>query len=145
LEKTVNPMPCPLCDAQQETYRIIAEDDHVYALLNRAPLTEGHTLVIPRRHVQANELTDEERISILRMIHRVGELLNALNPSMPAQAYYCDPTLMSIPDHVHYHVFGYHQSIRKILNGYDSQIPLQSVLPPEELTQIAQKIKSIKK
>jgi superfamily II DNA or RNA helicase/diadenosine tetraphosphate (Ap4A) HIT family hydrolase/HKD family nuclease len=66
---------CPFCDVP--LHRIIASNSLAYAIRDRFPVTTGHTLVIPRRHVAdyfglhsneylaCNELLGEIRESIL--------------------------------------------------------------------------------
>jgi hypothetical protein len=41
---------CPFCAAQREA-RVAAESGSVVALTDGYPVTEGHMLVIPKRHV----------------------------------------------------------------------------------------------
>lgn len=41
--------PCPFCTLPRE--RILVETDAAIAFFDGYPVTEGHTLIIPRRHV----------------------------------------------------------------------------------------------
>jgi diadenosine tetraphosphate (Ap4A) HIT family hydrolase len=41
--------PCPFC--QLEPHRIVAEDELVVAYRDGFPVSLGHTVIIPRRHV----------------------------------------------------------------------------------------------
>ncbi len=51
---------CIFCDI--ETSRIVAENDLAYAIYDGYPVTELHTLIIPKRHAETYfELTKEER------------------------------------------------------------------------------------
>lgn len=44
---------CLFCDLQiNDRRRIISENDLAYAIRDGFPVTEGHTLFIPKRHVQ---------------------------------------------------------------------------------------------
>jgi histidine triad (HIT) family protein len=50
----------------------VYEDDHVLAFLDVGPLSEGHTLVIPKESKsQLHELTDESAAAIGRVLPRI--------------------------------------------------------------------------
>lgn len=45
-------MSCPLCSARiAEQYRVVCENAHVFVLVNREPVKDGHVLTLPVRHV----------------------------------------------------------------------------------------------
>jgi ATP adenylyltransferase len=55
--------PCPFCEISAE--RIIVEDDVCYAVPDRYPVSPGHTLIIPRRHVASfRDMTSDEWNSV---------------------------------------------------------------------------------
>lgn len=61
--------PCIFCGIEKE--RIIGENEFALLFFDRFPVTEGHSLIIPKRHVKDYfELTDEE-------ISAVNELISA--------------------------------------------------------------------
>ncbi|HPQ81734.1 MAG TPA: HIT family protein [bacterium] len=68
-------MPCPFCNIQPE--RIVASDELVFCILDRYPVTEGHALVMPRRHV-ANffDLTAQEGLALAGMIKKAKAFLD---------------------------------------------------------------------
>jgi len=54
---------CPFCCL--ETNRIRLESEFAVAFLDGFPVTQGHTLVIPKRHVASLfDLPDEERAAV---------------------------------------------------------------------------------
>ena len=58
---------CPFCDPPEN--RIIYEDDGAVALWDGFPVSPGHSLIVPRRHVATwFEATQEEQIAVLRGI-----------------------------------------------------------------------------
>ena len=61
-------MECPFClDLKDE--RIILANDYSYAILDKFPVTKGHTLVIPKRHFQDYfEITEKELIAINNLL-----------------------------------------------------------------------------
>jgi histidine triad (HIT) family protein len=71
---------CAFCEivAGRAPAHIIEEDDLALALLDINPFTEGHCLVVSKRHVQWwHELTDEEIGSVFRMAKRVADRLGS--------------------------------------------------------------------
>lgn len=57
---------------------VVAADDHTVAFLDINPVVDGHTLVVPRRHVRdLFELDDEEAGPLLRAARVVAERLSA--------------------------------------------------------------------
>ena len=58
---------CIFCNL--ETSRIEKENQFALSFKDLYPVTEGHTLVIPKRHVQSFfDLTEEERSSVLDLL-----------------------------------------------------------------------------
>jgi diadenosine tetraphosphate (Ap4A) HIT family hydrolase len=64
---------CPFCDPP----KVLFENSLAVAIPDKYPVREGHTLVIPRRHVSSFfELTDEEALACYDLIKRVRESLD---------------------------------------------------------------------
>ncbi len=96
---------CPFCDPaiQSSTY---AETDRFRAIYNLAPLVDGHSLVIPQRHVTCLEdLSAKELVEMLGLVQRVARLL--------LEAYCCDGYDLSLQQgasagqtvaHLHLHI-----------------------------------------
>lgn len=65
---------CPFCNLPQE--RVILETETTLAFLDGYPITEGHALVIPKRHVESLfELPPEELAALWEQVAAVRELL----------------------------------------------------------------------
>ncbi|AGB17114.1 HIT family hydrolase, diadenosine tetraphosphate hydrolase [Halovivax ruber XH-70] len=66
---------CPFCAiaAGQEPAHRVLEDDETVAFLDHAPMTTGHTLVIPKTHVPTLSVADPETVSrAFQTARRVG-------------------------------------------------------------------------
>jgi len=65
---------CPFC--KLEDSRIFAASDCAVAIKDGFPVTPGHTLVIPRRHVHSiYHLTDDEQAELWVLVGRVRQML----------------------------------------------------------------------
>ena len=61
-----------ILDGQIPCHRVY-EDEHVLAFLDIGPLSNGHTLVIPKeRKAQLHELSDEQSAAIGRVLPRIA-------------------------------------------------------------------------
>lgn len=71
---------CPFCTIPPE--RVVAQDDQTVTLRDRYPVSEGHTLVVPKRHVASwFELDDAEQSALLRAVRSAQtELDEELHP-----------------------------------------------------------------
>ncbi len=72
---------CAFCKivAGRAPAHVVDEDDLALALLDINPFTEGHCLVIAKRHVPWwHELTDEETASIFLMAKHVAQRLGTV-------------------------------------------------------------------
>jgi diadenosine tetraphosphate (Ap4A) HIT family hydrolase len=62
--------PCPFCSLQSA--QIVAEHPLALAFRDRSPLSKGHSLVIPRRHVVSFfDCTAEERAAMLVLLDEI--------------------------------------------------------------------------
>ena len=73
--------PCPFCHLPAE--RILAADGPCLAFRDGFPVSAGHTLVIPRRHVPSfRELTPEEWAAAHRLAKKLADDLQAADPTI---------------------------------------------------------------
>ena len=72
---------CEIAAGRQPSYRVL-EDEHTVAFLNIRPAAPGHTLVVPRAHVEDLwQIPEAVHAQVAAMVHRVARLLNtALTP-----------------------------------------------------------------
>jgi ATP adenylyltransferase len=103
---------CPFCvlpdrNADRES-RIVARSDHTFVLLNNAPYSPGHVMVIPGRHTgEWGDLSDAELLDHART--KVATI-EALEAGMDAEGVNAGENLGgaaaggSIDDHLHTHL-----------------------------------------
>jgi diadenosine tetraphosphate (Ap4A) HIT family hydrolase len=69
----LNP-PCPFCALPAE--RFVRESEHAVVIRDGYPVSPGHTLVIPKRHVASFfEVTDAERADLMSLLVAVRDHL----------------------------------------------------------------------
>ena len=75
---------CLFCDVQTiDRERIIAENSLVFAIRDGFPVTEGHTLFIPKRHtLDYFSLTEEEVLAINQLMDSHRQLLQKEDPTI---------------------------------------------------------------
>ena len=71
---------CPFCAL--DAARIYAENDVAVAIPDAFPIAEGHTLVIPKRHVASIfDLSEDEQAAVSRLVAQVrAKLMADLTP-----------------------------------------------------------------
>ncbi len=88
---------CVFCDLREKF--IISEDSGVVLTVNLAPYTDGHTLIIPRRHIErVDEMTDEEylaqrRLAIPANFTTEPSICDLANPGNPG--WYCSSCIIN--------------------------------------------------
>ena len=94
-----------ILDGEIPCHRIY-EDEHVLAFLDVGPLSEGHTLVIPKeRKAQLHELSDDQAAAIGRVLPRIAR---AVMKATGASAYNVlqnnGASAHQAVFHVHFHI-----------------------------------------
>jgi diadenosine tetraphosphate (Ap4A) HIT family hydrolase len=65
---------CPFCTLPAS--RIITENEHAIVILDGYPVSPGHSLVIPKRHVESYfETTESERVAVLALLDKARSLV----------------------------------------------------------------------
>ena len=71
---------CPFCAIPAGD--VLDENEHALAVRDRSPVSEGHTLIITKRHVDDYfKLSTEEKYETLSLLERMKKVIDAeLNP-----------------------------------------------------------------
>jgi diadenosine tetraphosphate (Ap4A) HIT family hydrolase len=65
---------CPFCNLDRS--KLIVESEVAFALLDAFPVTEGHTLIVPRRHVTSIfQLSPQDLAALWAMVGEVRQRL----------------------------------------------------------------------
>jgi len=81
---TVNSQ-CPFCSKKVIEYQKYLETDKIYCLYNYRPLIKGHTLFVPKRHVQRLEELDESELK--EIFEAIKKTDNAMKKILNVQSY----------------------------------------------------------
>ena len=71
LKNNASDSACPFCEiaAEADHERIIAQNDLAFVIRDGYPVSQGHTLIIPKRHVGSFfEVTEQERQALLHLL-----------------------------------------------------------------------------
>lgn len=67
---------CPFCRLEKSDRRIIAETERFLAVEDNYPVTRGHTLIIPKRHVGSFfDLSEQDVVDLYRLVGTVRDIL----------------------------------------------------------------------
>ena len=68
---------CPFCKiTKHDEIRIIKENDLAFVVSDGFPISEGQTLIIPKRHVASFfEITNEERQALMELLEQAQKVL----------------------------------------------------------------------
>jgi len=68
---------CPFCQLINEKEKYFYEDENLIAFLDSHPVTNGHTLIVPKRHISTpDELNDNEWKNIFHAFKQIKKLLD---------------------------------------------------------------------
>ena len=99
---------CPFCEIDKTRTRVIQETLHARVILSNPRLMPGHTLVIPKRHIEKpSEFTAEERQEIFNTVLAMQEKIMAVFSSGCDIRQNCRPFMPQSRvkvDHVHFHL-----------------------------------------
>jgi diadenosine tetraphosphate (Ap4A) HIT family hydrolase len=117
-----HPQECPFCLVAEP----ILQGDLVYALFDRFPVTPGHMLLIPRRHVADwFETTLEERQALFNLAEQARDmLLRERAPDGFNLGVNVGEAAGQTVDHVHVHLIPrYHGDVANPRGGVRGVIP----------------------
>ncbi len=118
---------CPFCKLDSER-EIVLESENVHAIFDKFPVSKGHSLIIPKKHVSDYfQLNRSEQSECWLMVNNIKQILdNKFNPD----GYNIGINIMesagqTVP-HVHIHVIPrYKGDVKEPRGGVRGVIPAQ--------------------
>ena len=132
-------MTCIFCDilAGKRIGHIVYEDEHHIAFLDKYPIDDGHTLVIPKKHYE--RITDMDSNDVGEIFSIVPKIAKAVLSGAGADAFSLaqnnGKAAKQIIPHVHIHIIPRYNNKGTVWTK--RQIPTDDVL-----SELAKKIKS---
>lgn len=116
---------CPFCQIAPDVI-VLCETDTALAILDRFPVSEGHTLIIPKRHT-ANyfELSPEEQSELWSLVNLAKQKLDSLyHPDGYNVGININPAAGQTIFHIHIHLIPrYHNDTPHPRGGVRGVIP----------------------
>ncbi len=108
---------CPFCELERE--RVIFENKLSFALLDIYPVTKGHTLIIPKRHIlKLEDLKEEEILDIFESYKKVKDgLEKVLNPEGFNFGLNLGEAAGQSIEHIHFHLIPRYSNDTKFPDG----------------------------
>ena len=127
---------CDILDGKREAH-IVYEDEHHIAFLDKYPIDDGHTLVIPKKHYE--RITDMDSNDVGKIFSLVPKIAKAVLSGAGADAFSLaqnnGKAAKQIIPHVHIHIIPRYNDKGTVWTK--RQIPTDNVL-----SELAEKIKS---
>ena len=127
---------CPFCNIDEDRTRVLEERDRVRVVLSNPRLLPGHTLVIPKRHVEKIwELDDEERKDLLdAAIEYQRKIIERLSTGCDIRQNYRPflPQSNIKVDHVHIHLIPRENEDELYQKSMQFERDMWAVLPSSE-------------
>lgn len=101
-------MGCPFCEivSGEKSCYVVYEDNHTLAFLDAHPITEGHTLVIPKKHYsQLDDLPDDVLACLFKTVKfLVSKMRSALDLDGIHIGVNCGEAANQLVPHLHVHL-----------------------------------------
>lgn len=96
---------CKIVSGDIPSHKIL-ENDHILAFLDIAPVSKGHSLVIPKKHFSnLEDIPDEELCELIKAVKKVGaSIKNNLKVPGYNVSENNDPVAGQIISHIHFHL-----------------------------------------
>jgi diadenosine tetraphosphate (Ap4A) HIT family hydrolase len=123
--KKVENLNCPFCNPDSER-ELIIESATSYAIYDKFPVNEGHSLIIPKRHISDYfELSFKEQSSCIYMLNLVKKIIkNRFNPDGFNVGINIGESAGQTIPHVHIHLIPrYKGDVKKPRGGVRGVIP----------------------
>ncbi len=136
---------CPFCNKNNlKKHEIIYEDNSNLAFFSSQPVTLGHTLVIPKKHVKSLlAFADKDTDKLFELVKRIAKIIHkVLKPNGLDIGTNCGRVAGQSVDHLHVHVIPRYKGDFTFLQIVGKNLsPYSRVLRNEEI-KIADKLRA---
>ena len=130
---------CIFCDMIEGklSFNMIYEDNDCLVILDKYPIDNGHSLIIPKKH--SEKITDMNTDDVSRLFSKIPKIANAIIKATDADAFSVaqnnGKAAKQIIPHVHIHVIPRYNSTGTLWTK-------RKIMTADELGELAEKIKS---
>jgi len=132
-------LTCVFCDIIQRNTAsyIIYEDEDFIAILDKYPITLGHTLVMPKRHYErVKDLSEKDFCAMYARVHALNQLITSkLSASASHISINDGAAANQLIPHIHVHI------IPRSEND-SAGFTARKLLRPEEMNEIKKKLET---
>jgi len=129
---------CKIISGQIPSVKVY-EDDFVLAFLDIGPVSDGHTLVVPKQHVEKLDSCPPDLLC--QVSQRIARIAGAVTSAVKSDGYnvLCNNGRAAgqVVDHLHFHIIP-----RMLADNVFTQWP-SFKYPPGKADQLAQKIRKL--
>ncbi len=130
-------VPCIFCEiaSHEAAAYILYEDEEVIAFLDKYPITEGHTLVLPKQHYSRFDEVPEPLIAkIFRMVQKFnGKIRESMNSTAAHISINDGVAANQLVPHTHVHIIPRREND-------DASFASRKRLSPEQMEEIQKRI-----
>ena len=131
-------MKCDLCETINEEQSVIKKGKTSFCVIVKAPLKEGHVMILPVKHIENySELSEEESKEIFELIE---EMVNLLKSRFEEDVIiHINRGKHSSQNHIHIHLVPSKGQLRELVSEFEG-IPKRVIISKEEMRKIRDKI-----
>ncbi|MEK6915001.1 MAG: HIT family protein [Nanoarchaeota archaeon] len=127
-------MQCGLCEAQQENYRIIEENEDTFSIIPTSPLKLGHIMILPKRHVEKiSELSGKELKNFFQLVEKLKEAVKRSSNQDPI--FHINTGKHKSQEHFHLHIVPTKSNLRKLIADQED-VPERQAQPKEKMEEM---------
>jgi diadenosine tetraphosphate (Ap4A) HIT family hydrolase len=106
---------CPFCEIMStcSQERVILENKEAFLIEDGFPVSEGHSLVIPKRHIGSFfDITEEEKAALLQLLEKAKEIIDSrYRPSSYNIGINDGPAAGQTVPHLHIHLIPRYEQV----------------------------------
>ena len=105
---------CGLCEAQQEAYRLIDQNEKAFSIIPTAPLKLGHIMILPKRHViTISDLSEKELKSLFELADKLKDTVKRVSHQDPI--IHINTGKHKTQEHFHIHIVPAKGNLRSLI------------------------------
>jgi diadenosine tetraphosphate (Ap4A) HIT family hydrolase len=131
-------MACPLCEAINDKYRLIYEDELVFCIITKCPLKKGHIMILPKQHIEKlSKLSEGESKRLFELIEKMKEIIEEVYNE--SAIVHINSGAHSTQKHIHIHILPSKGGLRPLISKFEN-LPEREEMTKKEMELVKEKI-----